>query len=231
MKVIIIRPQPRADATAARASALGLEPTVMPLFAAEAVDWQAPNPQYYNALLITSANAMRHGGAALAGLQSLPVYAVGTQSADAACNAGFNVIMAGTSNAAALLESAASAGHNRLLWLAGADHMQLNPTTDMQIDTHIVYRSAALPAPSNYRDSLTPSCCVLLHSARAARHFRALCLENSIKLQDISIAALSQNVSEAAGVGWRQTIVAAQPTDNALLSAVLSCFTNDQCGP
>jgi uroporphyrinogen-III synthase len=231
VKLIIIRPQPRADATAARARAVGLEPAVMPLFAAEAVNWQAPSADDYDALLITSANAIRYGGAALAGLQSLPIYAVGAQSAEAACDAGFNVIVAGDRNAAALIASAASAGHNRLLWLAGADHMQLTLPPDMQIDTHIVYRSAPLPAPANFGESLTPPCCVLLHSVRAALYFSALCNENAVERETISIAAFSQNVADAAGSGWRNTVIAAAPNDDALLSAALTCFTNPNRGP
>lgn len=236
MKVIIIRPQSGADATASRAKALGLEtlglePVTMPLFAVTAVDWQAPDPNLYDALLITSANAMRHAGAALAQLNSLPVYAVGAQTAAAAQVAGFAVAATGVADAAALLTTAASAGHNRLLWLAGHDHNRLTPPALMQIDTHIVYRSNSLPVPRNFSDNLTPPCCVLLHSARAAEHFSKLCTENAVQRGAISIAAISQNVADMAGLGWRHAVIAAAPNDDALLPAALTCFTNDDCGP
>jgi uroporphyrinogen-III synthase len=231
VKIIIIRPQPGADATAKRAKALGLEPAVMPLFAVTSTDWQAAEPGGYDALLITSANAIRHGGAALVQMQSLSVYAVGEQTAAVARAAGFAVIATGDKDAAALLAIAAKAGHNHLLWLAGQNHTSLVPPAGIKIDTQIVYRSVALPAPSNFTDHLTPPCCVMLHSARAARYFSDLCLENAVERQRISIAALSQNVADAAGLGWRQSAIAATPNDDALLSAGLTCFTNHNRGP
>ena len=44
MKVLILRPQPGADETAARARALGLEPLVAPLFTVRPLAWTPPDP-------------------------------------------------------------------------------------------------------------------------------------------------------------------------------------------
>ena len=60
--VLVLRPEPGAGETAARARALGLEPIVAPLFAVRPIAWAAPDPAAYDAVMLTSANAARHGG-------------------------------------------------------------------------------------------------------------------------------------------------------------------------
>ncbi|MGD9811804.1 MAG: uroporphyrinogen-III synthase, partial [Sphingobium sp.] len=60
--VLILRPQPGADATAGRAKELGLEPSIYSLFATEPLAWTAPDPAGFDAVLLTSANTLRHGG-------------------------------------------------------------------------------------------------------------------------------------------------------------------------
>ena len=44
MKVLILRPQPGADESAARARALGLDPVVAPLFSLRPRSWEPPGP-------------------------------------------------------------------------------------------------------------------------------------------------------------------------------------------
>lgn len=75
--LIVIRPQPGCDASVAAARARGLDAHGFPLFAVRALDWQPPAPDSFDALLIGSANALRHGGAALAAWRGKPAYAVG----------------------------------------------------------------------------------------------------------------------------------------------------------
>ena len=56
----VLRPEPGASATLGRAQAMGLAAFAMPLFAVEPVAWTAPAPHDFDALLLTSANAVRH---------------------------------------------------------------------------------------------------------------------------------------------------------------------------
>ena len=58
--MLILRPQPGADETAARARTLGLEPVVAPLFTIRPLAWEPPDPAEFDAVLLTSANAARH---------------------------------------------------------------------------------------------------------------------------------------------------------------------------
>ncbi|HEY0629709.1 MAG TPA: uroporphyrinogen-III synthase, partial [Sphingomicrobium sp.] len=61
-KLLLLRPEPGLSASAERARALGLEVICRPLFEVEPVEWASPDPAAYDGLLLTSANAVRHGG-------------------------------------------------------------------------------------------------------------------------------------------------------------------------
>src|SRR5262245_7688966 len=61
-KLLLLRPEPGLSASAERARSMGLEVVRCPLFHVEPVEWEAPDPAAFGALLLTSANAMRHGG-------------------------------------------------------------------------------------------------------------------------------------------------------------------------
>ncbi len=93
--LIILRPEPGATRTAARAEAMGLEVRRRPLFTIVAVDWIAPDPGRFDALVLTSANAVRHGGRELDKLKGLPVHAVGEATAALVRAAGFKLAFVG----------------------------------------------------------------------------------------------------------------------------------------
>ena len=91
MKLLVIRPQPGADATALRAEAVGFEVAVVPLFAIEPVAWAMPQVGDYDALMLTSGNAVRQAGDGLYALKDLPTYVVGTATARAVEHAGLAI--------------------------------------------------------------------------------------------------------------------------------------------
>ena len=97
--LVILRPEPGASRTAEEARRLGLEPRIVPLFEIVALAWTAPDPRQFDGMVITSANAIRLGGAGLGRLKALPVHAVGEASAAAARAAGFAVDSTGTGDA------------------------------------------------------------------------------------------------------------------------------------
>ena len=72
LPLIILRPEPGASETAARAVAAGLSVRPVPLFSAGPVAWTPPNIDQHDALLLTSANAPRFAGAGLAALAFRP---------------------------------------------------------------------------------------------------------------------------------------------------------------
>ncbi|MGP7794951.1 uroporphyrinogen-III synthase [Sphingomonas sp. CLY1604] len=209
--LIVVRPEPGLSRTAARLRAGGAAVTQWPLFAAAPVAWEAPDPARFDALLVTSANAIRHAGAGLARLAALPVIAVGAESAAVARAAGLAVAATGDGGVAQALVAARAAGFLRPLHLAGREHV------DSGQPTVIVYASADLPADAPAFAAAAAGGIVLLHSVRAARRVAALVAKRG----GTGIAALSPAVLAAAGSGWDIALAAPLPTDAALCALAL----------
>jgi uroporphyrinogen-III synthase len=121
-QLLLVRPEPGLSASADRAKQAGLDVIACPLFRIEPLEWEAPDPQGYDGLLLTSANAVRYGGRKLDGLKSLPAHAVGAATADAARAAGLKVATVGEDDLSDLL--ARLPVDIRLLHLAGDNHRE-----------------------------------------------------------------------------------------------------------
>ena len=180
------------------------------------VAWEAPDAAQHDALMLTSTNAVREAGEALAAYRHLPVYAVGAVTAHAAIDAGFADVRAGSSDAASLVATMAKDGIAHPLHLAGREHRVL-ADAPFPITRRIVYAadpSAALSAAA--LAALARNAVVLLHSPRAATVFMALLGEAGVDPASVSIAAISP---AAAHGQWREIAIAEAPHDGALLAA------------
>jgi uroporphyrinogen-III synthase len=215
LPAIAIRPEPGLSATLAQGRALGLAIHGFALFEGEPVDWTAPDPAPFTALLAGSAALFRLGGPGLDTLRTLPVHAVGEATAEAARAAGFAVATVGEGGLDTLA-GRLPPGH--YLRLAGEAHVPLHPAPGVSIETCVVYRMAALPFPSGLVALLAAPALVLLHSGEAARHFAAQCDANSIDRSMVAIACLAPRIAEMAGASWAAVAVAPQRTDTALLA-------------
>jgi uroporphyrinogen-III synthase len=209
--LLVLRPQPGNAATVAAARAAGLEAIAASLFEIRPLGWTLPDRRP-DAVLMTSANAVRHGGPDLAALTDLPVYAVGAATAEFARDAGFGRVVTGDGDVDAVLALARRDGIASLLHLAGRDYRP-PATLDITIERRFVYVAEAVEALPNIARDALPEAVVLLHSLRAARLFASF-----IDPADISIAAISPATLAAAGDGWRASQVAEQPTDASLLA-------------
>jgi uroporphyrinogen-III synthase len=192
-----------------------LEVIACPLFRVEPVAWEAPDPAQFVALLLTSANAVRHGGAELARLTALPVHAVGDATGAAARDAGFKVATVGDGDVASLL--CGLPPRLRLLHLAGEDHRHI---ADDRIERRIVYRSASIAEPR-----LPPlnGLVAAVHSPRAGKRLAELAPVRKAT----AIAAISLAAAEACGTGWQRVEAAGEPNDNSLLALAASlCHTS-----
>lgn len=203
----------------------------MPLFNVNPVAWDVPSPGAYDALILSSGNAVRHAGQGLQQLFGLPIFSVGSATMKAAEDSGLQVAFTGQTNVDALIEAASDFGHHRLLWLAGEDRTALSAPDGVSLDIRIVYKSVALPAPPNFGAAVSDADIVLLHSPRAVRHFAALCDEHDLDRSLMTLAALSPPIAESSGPGWKQMLVAAQPNDAALLSEAQRYFTTANRDP
>ncbi|MDR2857579.1 MAG: uroporphyrinogen-III synthase [Novosphingobium sp.] len=215
--LVVIRPQPGNAATVAAARALGLDVRGFALFAVRPVDWSPPPPDSFDAILLGSANAVRHAGPALAAYRGKPAYAVGAATGEAARAAGLDVLAAGAGGIAAVLPALRS-GHCRLLRLAGRERVALTPPPGASIRERVVYASEPLPLPPPLAELLERPAVVMLHSAEAARHFSRLCDGHGIRRGRIALAALGPRVAHAAGEGWAALAAAATPDETALLA-------------
>lgn len=218
--LLILRPEPGASMTAKRAFDEGWRPIVSPIFRIEPIAWGSPAATDYDALFVTSANAVRQAGKAVKHYAVIPAYAVGDATARALKAAGFTDIRTGRGDAAMMLDAAAENGVARALHLAGEDYRDVGHDT-IAIDRRIVYRSAAI---DRFGDKAQVALregggAVLLHSSRAAEHFGKLCDGAKIARRHIRIAALAPAVLDAAGPGWRAGVAADKPDDAALLAA------------
>ncbi len=219
--LITVRPEPGGAKTLAAARQLGLEALSFPLFAVQPVDWVIPEPETFDALLIGSANAVRHGGAGLRQYRDKPAYIVGAATAQAAEAAGLTVAATGKGGIQALLASLAP-NHRHLLRLSGRARVVLSPPPGVTVIEHVVYDSAPLPLPPDLARLLATralaGAVVLLHSAEAARHFAAECDRMQIARAQLRLATLGPRIAAAAGGGWMAVVSAETPDDTAMLA-------------
>lgn len=215
--LVILRPADSARETAEKAEKMGLSTIVDPLFAVEPMAWAAPGASQFDALMLTSANAVKYGGSALANYLQLPVLAVGDATASAAQRAGFKVVEIGDGGADSLLQSLAPGRYPRILRLTGKDHVKTNPA-GQSISLFRVYHAVALPLGEQAQAALEQGNVILLYSVRAAQilsdEMDRLGLNRAVN----QVAALSPNIAQAAGSGWKNIAAAEQPSDDALLS-------------
>ena len=211
--VVVLRPEPGNTRTADALRTRGLDVRQVPVFAVVPVDWTPPNPSGFDGLLLTSANAVRHGGAGLDLFKRLPVVAVGAATASAASEAGFAVAVTGGEDARAVVTEARDRGFARLLHLAGRERA---PTED-GVEAVTVYASDAVPVPADVARSFEDAL-VLVHSARAATRLVELVDGAGADRSRIALIAISRAVGDAVGAGWGAVSIAPEPSDSAMVT-------------
>jgi len=211
--ILAIRPEPGCTATVEAGLAAGLIVEGHPLFEVRPLAWEPPPEGAVDALLLGSANAVRHSGPAP---RDKPVHAVGEATAAAAEAAGYTVASVGRGDLQSLVDTLAPP--LRLLRLTGAEHVPLVAPVGIEVETRVVYENVPLPMPEPLADRLRGGALVLLHSAAAAQHFAAECDRFEVPRRAIAVAALAPRIAEAAGQGWSEVRSATEPAEAALLA-------------
>ena len=211
-QLFILRPEPAAGETVREAMKLGLDAVALPLFEIEPLDWKVPDPSSFDALLMTSANAVRSAGKDLDRLRSLPVHAVGRATAEAVRNAGLVVATVGNSGVEPLLRSIDPSIH--LLHLCGEHRTEVS--APQRITALPVYRSVERPLPNGIKRIQGHT--VAVHSRRAARRLAQLVGRQGVDRSTIRVAAISEPVLSAAGDGWERCEAASGPGSDAVLA-------------
>jgi uroporphyrinogen-III synthase len=224
LRIAITRPIEDATVLKAKLETLGHETILAPLLTIVPLAGVTIPDEPWQAIAITSANAMRTAPATmLKGLHALPMLTVGPQSALAARHAGFSDIQQAGGDAAGLAKHIASSRdpeRGPILYLSGreqaADFAGLLGKSGFAVTRAVLYD--ALPAKALPSDVYEAEA-VVLYSPRTARIWVDLAGRAALDLPAIRHFCLSANVAAILPAG-SSMIVAARPTESAMIEAI-----------
>jgi uroporphyrinogen-III synthase len=239
MAVLVTRPQPDNETTAAVLRARGVEVLLAPALRFEPVPLPEGLEADHDAIIVTSANALRAIVPQLTDhpLLTLPLFAVGEQTALAARRAGFGEVISADGDASALRElvsasmRASPAGAApALLYLAGADTArdlagELG-ARGFDVVTQITYRMvpiASLPRETCDAFAANGVDAVLHYSTRSAQAFLTAARVAGVEISALAIpqCCISSSVAQVLReAGAARVTVAASPNENALMEAL-----------
>ena len=227
--IAVTRPQPDADLFARQLNAANLPPLVAPLID---IDFETNvKIKGASAIAVTSANGVR-ALSRVTSNRSLPVYAVGPASADAARAAGFAVAAVAQSSVESLAGVIAKGGERGpVLHVTGShqagDLVSALGQAGISAFAQQLYRAQAVrPMPAALRGGLDEGRvdAVTLFSPRTARLFRALVEEERLtdRLAPVRLICLSDAVADAlSGLAACAIIAAGQPDARAIIDIAL----------
>ena len=239
MAVLVTRPHPDDEATAAGLRARGFEVLKAPMLRFEPVAFHDDGEANYGAVIVTSANALRGLTPHLkdSPLLKLPLFAVGEHTAAAARQAGFENVVVASGDAGSLrdlvlasVKAKALKKASPLLYLAGAelsrDLAGEFGERGFTVVTQTTYRMAAMSAlPRETCEAFAANKveAVLHYSRRSARAFLDAARANGVEISALSIpqCCISEGVAAVVrDAGATQVMVAASPDENALFGAL-----------
>ncbi|MEL7188214.1 MAG: uroporphyrinogen-III synthase [Pseudomonadota bacterium] len=218
--ILVIRPKPGLSQTLSLGREMGLNMHGFALSEVQPVTWEIPQRDGYDALLLGSANAIRHGGANLSKLTHLPVHAVGEATAREAKEAGFEIERTGKGGLQTILDQVSAPIH--YLRLVGNEYVELRPPKGVSFDPIQVYDVVPRQFSCEAANILDEAPIVLLHSGAMTRQFANECNRLGVDRSTITLAAMGPRIAEPAGVGWAAIHVSDEPNDAALLEMVRS---------
>jgi uroporphyrinogen-III synthase len=239
MAVLVTRPSPDDETTAAGLRARGFEVVRAPMLRFEPVAFHDDTDAHYGAAIVTSANALRSIEAHLAGsrLLKLPLFAVGEHTAVAARRAGFDNVIVAQGDAIRLRDAVLAAVKvkqlkkaSTLLYLAGAD-LARDLAGELgergfTVVTHTTYRMIPVSAlPREARDAFAANRieAVLHYSRRSGRAFLDAARGAGVEITALALPQCCISDAVAAvfrDAGAMQVMVAAAPDENALFEAL-----------
>ena len=239
MAVLVTRPHPDDEATAAALRAKGFEVMLAPMLQFEPVAFHDDGDARYGAVIVTSANALRGIATHLEGsrLLKLPLFAVGEHTASAAHRAGFDNVIPANGDAASLRDSVLASVKAKelkktspVLYLAGAD-LARDLAGELgergfTVVTHTTYRMipvSSLPREACEAFAASGIEAVLHYSRRSARAFLDAARAGGVEISALAIpqccisAAVASVVRDA---GAAQVMAAASSNENALFEVL-----------
>jgi uroporphyrinogen-III synthase len=234
MRLLVTRPQPEAERSAALLRRRGHTALVAPLLRLQRLEHEPVAARQWAGVLATSANALRAlDDVELAALRPIPLLAVGDRTAEFARACGFAQVASASGNASALVAQAArdwTKSDAPLIYLAAedraADISDALAMFGVTVHTVVIYRMAAeasFPAP--VREALAAEAidAVLHYSGRSAEVFLACARAANLLTGALAPPHLCLSPEIAArllAAGASQTSAAAEPNEAALLRLI-----------
>lgn len=233
MRLLVTRPEPEAEALAATLRVAGHDVLIEPMLVVTPVANVALPRAGVDALLVTSANALRalEQHPDVPALRLLPLFAVGEATAELARQMGFHAVTAGPGTAPELVPilAAALAPGSTILHLAGdvlaADLSGPVQQAGLILRSAVVYQTVERQAFSAgtaaaLRDGTIDAVTIL--SPRTARVFAALCRSSGVPIARTRVYCLS--AACATGLGDRAALarIAERPALASLLALIAS---------
>jgi uroporphyrinogen-III synthase len=225
--VLITRPQPGAEETAARITAMGFVPILAPVLTIRRLP--AMLPAAVDAVVITSRNAL---ASLPQTLRAVPLFAVGEATAAAARRCGFETVFSADADAAALADligcTFTSSPARRLLHLSGKsqgrDLARRLRELGFVVYRRVVYQAVPEPALAEAARAALGAGSVraaLFFSAETARSFVRLAVEAGLRdsVRSTEACAIGRPAAVALEpLPWRSIRVATRPNQSELLA-------------
>ena len=231
-RLLFTRPADELERGREAARAAGFDLLAAPLLEIEELPFAVPQ-EAVDALLFTSPRAPSILAGKAPELRALPALAVGPRTAEAAVAAGFDVVLAGETDGAAIVRAAAGRGWRRLLQPGGEQRIDIPVPEGSLLTAFAVYRAKAadsLAAEAIEALASGALLATLLFSPRSAGIFAGLLRQYAIGREHLRLVALSANVAAAAGPGWNHVAVARLPNLDAAMAAAANLWQNDRHG-
>lgn len=235
IRVLVTRPQPGADRTAARLAGIGYEPVVLPLTQTVALAHDLPEAKP-DLVVATSPQAFNHLSEGLrVALARVPVIVTGDGTATAARDAGLTDIKTAGGNVSSLIDVIGSSDLSdaSVLYLAGRVRRP-------DLELYLQVKAAKLRLIEVY-DTVSVSystdklievalggsfACVFLTSVETVVALaEPACVEFMQAIDNSTYICLSERIAEAVRYRFKNSIsVAPEPTEVALLQCLMKAF-------
>lgn len=242
MLMLVTRPEPDAQASIERLSALGIDGVAAPLMTRQNLDATLPPPNGFAAMAVSSTNALRalEENKQIEPYLGLPIFVVGDRTAHEATQLGFTNV----TSAEGTLETMAQAiGMARLdgpvLYPAGrhlsgdlAHKLAPHGLMTVTVPVYEMVAESAFPAAALAQLSRGEIGAVLVYSRRTAEIFSHL-VHDTLPVEqrrELPMLCMSENVAEPLlGNHFSRILLADYPSEEAMMALALA-FAREQSG-
>lgn len=226
-RLLLTRPAEQAQQDAIWFAGHDIDCLMAPMLEYRPVEFEPPDLSRYQGLIITSAQGIRSfAGHLNTGHRAIPVYCVGDQSAQAALDAGYTIVLSASATATelmALIKSVTRSAdsHKPFLYVRAFD---ISVDIQAALRDHGIACDGLVTYQAALGDNLPPLCvqaittgtldAIAFTSVRSAQNFKRLvCVYNLDKqLKSIKALCLSSNVLECIQpLEWKGAYVCPHP--------------------